>query len=115
MSKLVLVETVSTFRHSYVVRLPDNEPNDYAIDDVIDSITGGPYQDKLEELTQHHIAEDIYGHRVISESEYLEIFDRDNAYLSGWTDEEKKRFIFDSLKHRTDQIDNEVNLSDEGC
>ena len=38
MSKLVLVETVSTFRHAYVVRLPDHEPAEYAVDDVIDKI-----------------------------------------------------------------------------
>ena len=35
MSKIVLVETVSTFRHVYAVSLPDNEPADYALDDVV--------------------------------------------------------------------------------
>ena len=35
MSKLVLVETVSTFRHTYVIKLPDSEPDDYALDDVV--------------------------------------------------------------------------------
>jgi hypothetical protein len=109
MSKLVLVETVSTFRHTYVIKLPDDEPNDYALDDVIDSITGGPYQGKMEELTQHHIAEDIYNHRVITETEYLQIFDRDNSYLSDWEPMEKFKFIFDSAKARSDQIHKEVN------
>ena len=35
MSKIVLVETVSTFRHVYAVCLPDDEPADYALDDVV--------------------------------------------------------------------------------
>ena len=109
MSKIVLVETVSTFKHTYAIRLPDSDPNDYALDDVMYSITGGEYQDKLEEVSQSHISEDIYGHRVITEDEYLEIFDRDNAYLSGWPNEQKMRFIFDSLKHRQNQVHKEVN------
>ena len=109
MSKLVLVETVSTFRHTYVIRLPDNEPNDYALDDVINAITGGEYQDKLEDVTQNHINEDIFSHRVITEKEYLEFFDRENAYLSSWTDDMKMRFIFDSLKNREARVHNEVN------
>ena len=124
MSKLVLVETVSTFRHTYVVRLPDSEPNDYALDDVTDAITSGTYQDKLEEVSQNHIAEDIFSHRVITEKEYLELFDRENAYLSFWPTENKLRFIFDSVKHREEQISREINfgpdvgleiISDEGC
>lgn len=100
MSKLVLVETVSTFRHTYVVKLPDNEPDDYALDDVLFAITGGPNQDKLEEVTQNHIAEDIFSHRIITEKEYLEMFDKENSYLSGWPDDQKFRFIFDSVKFR---------------
>mgnify|MGYP003340873802 FL=1 len=111
MSKIVLVETVSTFRHTYAIRLPDNEPNDYAIDDVINAITGGEYQDKLEDVTQNHINEDIFSHRVITEKEYLELFDRENAYLSDWSNDMKMRFIFDSLKERTAKVHNEVNLN----
>ena len=101
MSKIVFVETVSTFRHTYAIRLPDHEPDEYAMDDVIDGITGGPYQDKLEELSQNHISEEIFNHRVISEAEYLEIFDRENSYLSDWEPMQKFKFIFDSVKHRT--------------
>ena len=35
----------------------------------------------------------------------LEIFDRENAYLSSWTDDMKMRFIFDSESHRQKEID----------
>ena len=109
MSKIVLVETVSTFRHTYAIRLPDDEPNDWALEDVIDAITGGLYQDKLEEVSQNHIAENIYDHRVITENEYLELFDRDNAYLKNWETERKKAFIFDSAKAREETVNREVN------
>ena len=75
MSKIVFVETISTFRHTYAIRLPDNEPNEYALDDITDAITKGSYEDKLSDMSQNHISEDIFSHRVITEEEYLEIFD----------------------------------------
>ena len=34
MTKIVLVETVSTFRHVYAVRVDDQDPADFALDDV---------------------------------------------------------------------------------
>lgn len=123
MSKLVLVETVSTFRHTYVVKLPDNEPDDYALDDVVcemnNFVDGG-----ITDVTQNHIGEDIFSHRVITEKEYLEMFDRENAYLSGLPTKKKMEFIYDSLKHREARVHREVNwgpdvgreiFSDEGC
>ena len=109
MSKLVLVETVSTFRHTYVIKLPDSEPDDYALDDVVCGIDN--VDDNLTEVTQNHISEDIFSHRVITEKEYLELFDRENAYLSDWSNDMKMRFIFDSLKERTAKVHNEVNLN----
>ena len=109
MSKIVLVETVSTFRHVYAVRLPDYEPTDYALDDVV--VYMG--EDKMPEVSQHHISEDIFSYRVVTEDEYLELFDRENAYLSGWPKEKKLEFIYDSLKNREEQITKEVNLSSD--
>ena len=107
MSKIVLVETVSTFRHTYAIRLPDGEPVDYALDDVVCNmdLDNSP----LTEVSQNHIAENIFDYHVVTEEEYLELFDRDNAYLSSWTNEQKMAFIFDSLKHREAQIHREVN------
>jgi hypothetical protein len=112
MSKLVLVETISTFRHTYVVRLPDNEPVEYALDDVVSGMNN--VDADITDVTQNHIAEDIFSHRVITEKEYLEMFDRENAYLSGWPTDKKLEFIYDSLEHREKQVYEDVNLS-EGC
>ena len=94
MSKIVLVETISSFRHVYAVELPDNVPNEYALDDVTLNI--GSDEPEFEEFGQEHIGETILSHRVIDEKEYLRVFDEVSSYLSEWTDEEKKRFIFKS-------------------
>jgi hypothetical protein len=92
MSKIVLVETVSTFRHVYAIELNDNEPTEYALDDVTWIATGGSI--KLEEFAQKHIAEDIFSHRQVTEEEYISIFDEMNDYLKEWSPEQKKKFIF---------------------
>jgi len=91
MSKIVLVETISTFRHLYAIELEDNEPNEYALDDVV-CVT---YPNgSLEDFAQEHISEDTFSHRVISEEEYIRIFDEMNDYLKDWTIDKKKKFIY---------------------
>ena len=92
MSKIVLVETISSFRHLYAIELPDNAPNEYALDDVVMNVSSD--EPEFEEFGQQHIDEVILSHRVIDEKEYLRLFDEVSSYLSEWTDEEKKRFIF---------------------
>ena len=92
MGKIVLVETVSTFRHIYAVELIDDVPDDYALDEVVNLACGG--ESKLEEVGQVHVAEDIFSHRVVSEEEYLKIFDEMNDYLKDWPTEKKKKFIY---------------------
>ena len=88
MSKIVLVETVSTFRHVYAVELNDDEPIEYALDDVTMQEKG------LDEFAQVHIGEDVFSHRVISEEEYIQMFDELNDYMKQWTPEQKKKFIY---------------------
>jgi hypothetical protein len=92
MSKIVLVETVSTFRHIYAVELIDDVPDDYALDSVVNLACGG--ESTLEEFAQQHVAEDIFSHRVVSEEEYLKMFDEMNPYFIEWSDEQKKKFIY---------------------
>lgn len=92
MSKIVLVETVSTFRHIYAVELIDDVSDDYALDSVVNLACGG--ESTLEEFAQQHVAEDIFSHRVVSEEEYLKMFDEMNPYFIEWTDEQKKKFIY---------------------
>ena len=88
MSKIILIETVSTFRHLYAVELQDDEPNEYALDTVVSQEKG------LDDFAQNHIGENIFSHREITEEEYLKIFDQENRYLGSWEPEQKKRFIY---------------------
>jgi hypothetical protein len=97
MSKIVLVETISMFRHVYAVELNDDEPNEYALDDVIDCLNDST---KLEEFAQEHVSEDIFSHRVVSEEEYIRMFDELNNYAASWTPELKKKFIYKRENHR---------------
>jgi hypothetical protein len=96
MPKIVLVETVSTFRHMYAVEVKDEDPIEYALDDVTmaGAYTGEP--GCLEDFAQNHIDESIFSYREITEEEYLKMFDHENEYLKEWSDEQKMNFI-----HRT--------------
>ena len=80
----VLVETVSMMRHRYVVETPDEHP-EYALDTVTCS--------EAEEVSQLFIDELITSHRVITDEEYLKMFDEDNEYLSRWSTEKKMGLI----------------------
>lgn len=91
MSKIVLVETVSTFRHVYAVELKDDQPNEHALDDVIMEMHPNG---EFEEFAQEHLGELISSYRVVTEEEYIQLFDQMNDYLKDWTPEQKKRFIY---------------------
>lgn len=82
--KKYLVETVSIFRHRYVVEAKEEE---HACDEVVCS------GESLKEFSQYHVDENITSVRSIDDIEYLDLFDKDNDYLKSWSDEEKRKFI----------------------
>ena len=81
--KLYLIETVSIFRHRYVVEAKEAS---HAEDEVV-------CNGELEEFSQKHIDENIISTREITPDEYIKIFDVDNDYLKDWTDVQKMQFI----------------------
>lgn len=81
---LYLVEGISMFHIKFVVRAKEAE---HAMDEVV--MDNGT----LKEFSQNHIDFNILGARKITQDEYIEQFNKDNAYLSGWTDEAKMRMI----------------------
>ena len=85
MSKLVLVDAISTFYIRYAVETSDNE-----VDQAIDEVRLGKVQD---EFSQKHLGESVISQRVVSVDEYLELFDKDNYHLKSWTPEQKMRYI----------------------
>ena len=80
-----LVETISMFRMRYVIEEQDET---HACDEVTMNNDGN-----LREFSQLHLDEIISSSREISDEEYLALFDRDNDYLAGWTDEQKFSFV----------------------
>jgi hypothetical protein len=86
--KLYLVETISMFRHQYVVEAKDES---HALDEVTYYVTGG--SNHLEEFSQNHLDEVIFSSRKINMKKYHKLFDKENGYLASWTDEQKMRFI----------------------
>ena len=93
MPKIVLIETISTFRHLFAVEVKDDEPIEHALDDITSYITGGEVEG-LEDFSQNHVGEDISSYREVSEEEYIKIFDKENDYLKDWTAEQKKQYIY---------------------
>lgn len=83
-TELVLVDCVSTFRMRYVVEVPKGK-KDWALDTVT--------MQEAKELSQEHIGEQIVSHRVITEEEYLQVFDEDNSYLKNWDKSKKLDYI----------------------
>ena len=80
-----LVETISMFRLRYVIEAQDET---HACDEVTMNNDGN-----LREFSQLHLDEIISSSRELSDEEYLVLFNRDNDYLRGWTDEKKFSFV----------------------
>jgi len=96
--KLYMVETISIFRHRYVVSAREAE---HAADEVIMN-TSGMLNDSFTEFSQKHIEECITSVREISAAEYMKMFDEDNDYLQSWEDTEKIRFV-NVIKYKDDE------------
>lgn len=89
-SMLVLVETVSTFRHRYVVEVPAGGNSEWALDSVV--------MQEASEFSQKHLDETIVSHRVVSEEEALILCDEDNEYASSWSKENKIKAFFSKIE-----------------
>jgi hypothetical protein len=68
----------------YVVEVPVGK-SEWALDTVT-------CQEAVE-VSQKHLDEVISSHRVLTEDEYMKLFDIDNDYLKGFTPERKRDFI----------------------
>jgi hypothetical protein len=83
--KRYMVETVSIFRHRYVVEAKEEE---HACDEVLCN------SGDLKEFSQYHVDENIWS--VVefdNDQEYIEMFDQDNSYLKEWDNERKFSFV----------------------
>lgn len=83
-TELVLVDCVSIFRIRYAVEVPVGK-KEWALDTVV--------MNEAEEISQEHLGEQIVSHRIITDEEYLRVFNQDNDYLDSWNDEDKRKYI----------------------
>lgn len=100
MSKLVMVDVLSSFRMRYVVQVQDD------VRDALDEVTWRETDASFKEFSQKHIDPTaIIDYREITEQEYLKLFDEDNGYLATWSDEQKKQFINVIEYNESEEID----------
>lgn len=84
----VVVTTVQTFRHRYVMHKDDlrmlntdiEATNKDLVEWALDTVTC----EECVEFSQEHLGEQIVDHFECTEDEMLTFFDRDNDYLKDW-------------------------------
>jgi hypothetical protein len=88
----VLVKTITTFEHSYLIPLQEG----MTVEDHLDYITCN----EVEETSQLFLDETILRNstRLLSKDEAIQLFDRENDYLKDWSLEKKESSIDDKLK-----------------
>lgn len=84
--KLYLVEVMSTFRMRYVVEAREET---HALDEVVCCEQDTDFK----EFSQEHIGTHIFSSRELSATDYMELFEKDNSYLSKWSDKDKMKLI----------------------
>lgn len=87
-NKIFVVETISTFRHTYYVRAKEAS---HAMDEVVCNLD--IRNDGWIEGSQFPVGENIANCIEVTEEEFLKVFDRENEYLCNWTDEHKMQRI----------------------
>lgn len=89
----VVVTTVQTFRHRYVIPMDKLQARNTSIEVepawALDCVTC----EEVKEFSQLHLGEQIIDSKVASEKEVLELFDSDNDYLKGWDTDYKLEWI----------------------
>lgn len=89
----IVVTTISQFRMRYVMHKDDlqklnTEVEVNPIEWAEDTITCN----ECEDFSQEHLGEIIIDTTTMTEEEMLELFNKDNAYLSQWSDEYKVKW-----------------------
>lgn len=94
-TKIVLVDALVSYRMRYAVELAEDSPDEWALDTVT--------MEQAAEFSQECLGEQIISHRVVTESEFLQQFDKDNSYLSAWTPEQKFESALTQLEPKNEK------------
>ena len=88
MKKLYMIDCIATHHIRYCVETEDTSQ----IGEIIRLIDEG--DNELTEFSQDYLGEKVVTtSHIISEEEYLKVFDEDNDYLKEWDKEKKLEFI----------------------
>jgi len=95
----VVVTCISSYRMRYVMH-KDDLPKKYgtAIEWAEDNVT----QENCEEFSQEYMGEYIADTTTMNEDEILELFDKDNDYLRGWSKDYKVEWIRKAITKTSD-------------
>jgi hypothetical protein len=97
--KYVVVTCISQFRQRYVVPVSklqeENKDFDITNDPVkqIEWANDSVTMEEVKEFSQHWLGEQILDTFILDEERLLQLFDRDNQYLSEWTREKKIEWV----------------------
>ena len=74
-TKIVLVDAIQMFRMRYAVEIPEDAPDEWALDTVVCN--------EAQEFSQESLGEHISSYRVIDQMEFLTQYRKDNDYING--------------------------------
>ena len=99
----VVVTTISSFVHRYVMHKDDLQKLNPAVDVdpfvwAKDAVTCS----ECEEVSQKHLGETIISTEMISEKKMINFFDQENDYLKNWTKDQKVKYVRRSLNSSLD-------------
>jgi len=101
-NRYVMVTAISTFRIKYAIHEDDllkmAEVNEAPDDQLIEWATDTVVSREAEDMSQEWMGEIILDNTICTEEEMLEIFDRENPYLKGWSTEQKISNVRRSLR-----------------
>ena len=96
--KYAVVTTIQTFKHRYVIsedRLQSlNQEMPVVLEWADDVVTC----EEIDEFSQKYMGETIIDTEWMEEDTVLKLFDKDNDYLSDWSEEQKLTYINHGLK-----------------
>ena len=92
-NRYVMLTAITTFKIRYAI--PEEALTGQGL---IDRATDAVIAEKVEEFSQEWLGETVIDERICDEEEMLEIFDRENDYLKGWTRQEKIDYVRKSFK-----------------
>lgn len=93
MNDYVIVTTVSTFTHKYVVPKSVIEDRTGSSELILEKAKSLVMHEEVTELSQDWLGQYVVDSRFISFEEISDLMDQNNPYIKGWTAQQKKDYV----------------------